>query len=33
MQPIFISCEYMEYPNTQVRKLNQDEIERYMLER
>lgn len=33
MQPIFISCEYMEYPHTQVRKLNQDEIERYMLER
>lgn len=33
MQPIFISCEYMEYPDTQVRKLNQDEIERYMLER
>ena len=33
MEPIFIIQEYREYPNTKVRKLNFDEIKKYMGER
>ena len=33
MKPIFIVEEYKEYPNTQVRKLTFDEIQKYMSER
>ena len=33
MKPIFIVKEYKEYSNTQVRKLNSDEIKRYLSER
>ena len=33
MKPIFIVDEYKEYPNTQVRKLTFDEIQKYMSER
>lgn len=32
MAPVFIMGEYMEYPNTQVRKLTADEIVKYMAE-
>lgn len=33
MKPIFIFKEYKEYENTQIRKLTNDEIQKYMLER
>lgn len=33
MEPIFKVEEYKEYPDTQVRKLTFDEIQKYMLER
>lgn len=33
MKPIFIVAEYREYPNTQIRKLTFDEIQKYMSER
>lgn len=33
MQPVFIVKEYKEFANTQVKKLNHDEIEKYMSER
>lgn len=33
MAPEFAVKEYVEYPNTQVRKLTESEIERYMRER
>lgn len=33
MSPIFSVKEYKEYPNTQVRKLNADEIKQYLSER
>jgi len=33
MQPVFCVEEYKEYPNTQVRKLTSDEIQKYMSER
>lgn len=32
MKPVFTIGKYIEYPNTQVRKLNSDEIELYMSE-
>ena len=32
MKPLFSVREYKEYPNTQVRKLNFDEVQKYMLE-
>lgn len=33
MAPVFSVKEYIEYPNTQVRKLDSNEIEKYMSER
>ncbi len=33
MKPVFCVEEYKEYPNTQVRKLTSDEIQKYMSER
>ena len=33
MAPVFSIEEYMEYPNTQIRKLTSDEIRKYMSER
>lgn len=33
MSPIFSVKEYVEYPNTQIRKLTSDEIQKYMSER
>ena len=33
MKPVFRIGKYIEYPNTQVRRLNSDEIELYMSER
>lgn len=33
MKPVYSACEYIEYPNTQVRKLNALEIEKYMGEK
>lgn len=33
MKPVFSACEYLEYPETQVRKLSDLEIEKYMSER
>ena len=33
MAPVFSVGEYREYPNTEVRKVTSDEIERYMSER
>lgn len=33
MKPVFTIGKYIEYPNTQVRRLNSDEIELYMSER
>ena len=32
MKPVFTIGKYIEYPNTQVRRLNSDEIELYMSE-
>ena len=33
MKPVFIVDEYLEYKNTQVRKLTPEEVEKYMSER
>ena len=33
MEPVFAVSEFKEYPNTQIRKLNADEIQTYMSER
>ena len=33
MSPVFTAEEFREYPNTQVRKLKPNEIEKYMSER
>ena len=33
MSPVFRVEEYKEYPNTQIRKLTSDEIQKYMSER
>lgn len=33
MEPVFRMEEYKEYPNTQVRKLTADEMQKYMSER
>lgn len=33
MQPVFSAGEYVEYKDTQVRKLSPDEIKKYMSER
>ena len=33
MSPVFTAEEFREYPNTQVRKLTPNEIEKYMSER
>ena len=33
MKPVFTAEEYREYPNTQIRKLASDEIQKYMSER
>ena len=33
MQPVFAVKEYKEYENTQVRKLEEKEVEKYMRER
>lgn len=33
MKPVYIVKEYKEYPNTQVRKLTSNEIQKYMSER
>ena len=33
MVPVFITREYREYENTQIRKLTPDEIQKYMSER
>lgn len=33
MKPVFITEEYREYANTQIRKLTSDEIQKYMSER
>lgn len=33
MTPVFYVKEYLEYPNTEVRKLNSNEIEKYIAER
>lgn len=33
MKPLFVVGEYRDNPNTQVRKLNSEEIQKYMLER
>ncbi|MCX7715521.1 MAG: hypothetical protein N2171_07315 [Clostridia bacterium] len=33
MEPIFFVEEYREYPNTQIRRLSSDEINKYMSER
>lgn len=32
MKPVYIINEYKEYPNTQIRKLSLEEIQKYMIE-